>query len=268
MSPKEQAFLYDVFIVPGWREVFDRMVDDEVRMPKPGRILDVGCGTGGYVVGLAARLGRDSEIVGVDVSEEMLRLARAKADVQKMTHVRFASGSLAATGQATADFDVVIGDASLAEPQRVGAITAELARVARPNATVVLKLATRSSFDEFFSIYWEALDEAGLDDLTPQLEALILERLTIEEAEALGLEAGLRKVQSVTRKEIFYYADAATFLSAPLIDLAFLHHWLAILPNEDAVSLMREKLAVIIDRERQGLDFDVSIKATLVIGEK
>ncbi len=268
MSAKEQAFLYDLFIVPGWREVFDRLVDDEIKMPQPGRILEVGCGTGGFVVSLAARLGRDSAIVGVDESAEMLKLARGKAEVQKLTHVQFASGSLAATGQADADFDVVIGDASLSAPESVGAILAELARVARPNATVVLKLATRSSFDEFFSIYWEALYEMGMDDLTPQLEALILERLTTDAAEALALEAGLRNVQSVTRREQFDYADAATFLSAPLIDTAFLHHWLAILPNEEAVSRARDKMAVIIERERQNMDFDVSIKATLVIGQK
>src|ERR1700745_99788 len=47
-----------------------RLLDDP-----PGTLLDVGCGTGAYAAGLAAR---GWNVTGVDASEDMLRRARSK----------------------------------------------------------------------------------------------------------------------------------------------------------------------------------------------
>jgi len=47
--------------------------------PQPGeRVLDVGCGCGQTTVDLAERLGREGQVVGVDISEPMLEVARAR----------------------------------------------------------------------------------------------------------------------------------------------------------------------------------------------
>src|SRR5206468_1560085 len=69
-DPKEQAYLFDLYVVPQWREVFDRLVDEEVELPKAGKLLDAECGTGGYAIDLALRIGKKAEVVGVDASEE------------------------------------------------------------------------------------------------------------------------------------------------------------------------------------------------------
>ena len=267
-NAKELAYLYDLYVVPTWREAFDQLVDEEVKPPEEGRVLDAGCGTGGYTIDLSARLGAKAEVVGVDESEERLELARAKAVVQHLHHVNFAQGEMVALGQADEDFDLVIGDASMMPSDRIDEALGELARVAKPGATVALKLTTRGSFDEFFSLYWEALHDLGLEDLTPQLEELITERLTVDQAERLARGAGLRHVRSVTRKQEFDYDDAANFLAAPLIETSFLDRWLEILPDSETAGRVRAALAEVIDRERHEMDFDVSIKATLVIGQK
>ncbi|MFJ6834540.1 class I SAM-dependent methyltransferase [Streptomyces sp. NPDC091209] len=44
-----------------------------------GRVLDVGCGTGGTTVALARRLGAEGRCVGVDISGPMVEAARARA---------------------------------------------------------------------------------------------------------------------------------------------------------------------------------------------
>ena len=97
----------------------------------------------------------------------------------------------------------------------------ELARVAKKGAPVVMKLATRGSFDEFFSLYWEALYELGLTEYSPRLEGLSLERPTSSAAEELGDAAGLKDLRSVTVSEELNFADAQSFLTSPLIDMAF-----------------------------------------------
>src|SRR5438270_10151597 len=92
-SAQELAYLYDLYIVPTWRELFDRLVDEEVKPPKQGRLLDAECGTGSYAIDLSAKLGPKAEVIGVDPSDERLELARAKAQVKKLHHVDFVPSS-------------------------------------------------------------------------------------------------------------------------------------------------------------------------------
>jgi ubiquinone/menaquinone biosynthesis C-methylase UbiE len=265
---KELAYLYDLYIAPGWREAFDQIIDDEIELPKEGKFLDAECGTGGYAIELAIKGGEKTEVVGVDSSPEQLALARGKAGVKKLNRLTFQPGWLGDLDFADGEFDLVIGDASMTPPPQIGEVAAELARVARKGAVVALKLTTRGSFDEFFSIYWEALYHLGLLRYVPQLEGLITERLTVSDAEQAAIDAGLKQVRSVTRKEQFDYTGGKAFFESPLIATFFLADWLAILPDEETRRLVRQQLVKIIDEERHGMDFDVSIKATLIIGRK
>ncbi|MGH9833761.1 MAG: class I SAM-dependent methyltransferase [Blastocatellia bacterium] len=265
---KELAYLFDLYIAPGWREAFNQIVDDEIELPKEGKFLDAECGTGGYAIDLAVRGGAKTEVVGVDQSGERLALARGKAEAGMVKRVTFQQGSLSALDFADGEFDLVIGDASMLPPAEIGAALAELLRVAKKGATAVLKLTTRGSFDEFFSVYWEALYNLEMLEYVPQLEELITERLMVSDAEELAIELGLENVRSVTRKAQFDYGDGEVFFEAPLIEAFFLDDWFAMLPDQDARQLVRRQLVKIIDEERHAMDFDVSIKATLIIGRK
>ncbi len=74
---------------------------EELR-PAPARILDVGTGTGAAAMWFARRFG-DAEVLGVDVSSEMISRARAKAT----DRVRF---EIADTSKAAAEgpFDLIV----------------------------------------------------------------------------------------------------------------------------------------------------------------
>jgi ubiquinone/menaquinone biosynthesis C-methylase UbiE len=265
---KELAYLYDLYVAPTWSEAFDQMVDEEIELPKEGRFLDVECGTGGYTIDLAVRGGANTEVVGVDPSPEKLALARGKAIVKKLDRVEFREGWMNSLELPDDEFDLVIGDASMSAPSEIGPALAELRRVAAKGATVVLKLTTLGSLDEFFSIFWESLYNLGLLDYAPQLEGLITERLTVSAAEEIAVDAGLKDVRIVTSKEQFAYKDGKEFFESPLIETFFLNDWLAILHDEETREKVRQQMVKIIDEEHHKMDFDVSIKATLIIGQK
>ena len=70
----------------------------------PARIADVGCGTGSLAVLLAQQ---GNTVSGVDISGNMIRLARSKAQVAGVS-VDFMRGDAAAPPFVPASFDIVL----------------------------------------------------------------------------------------------------------------------------------------------------------------
>lgn len=56
------------------------LLADAVAEASARRILDVGCGTGATTVAVARRLGQNGTCLGIDLSEEMIAAARARAE--------------------------------------------------------------------------------------------------------------------------------------------------------------------------------------------
>src|SRR5262245_12407393 len=156
---RESAYRYDLFITPQWRDRFDTLFNENVELPLDGRILDVNCGTGAHAIEIAERLKEKGEVIGIDPSAERIELARAKAQVEKAERIEFEKGSATSLRFDDDSFDTVIGDASMLSTETAKAMLAEMVRVVKPGGRVVLKMTTHGSFDEFFSIYWEALHE-------------------------------------------------------------------------------------------------------------
>ena len=268
-SDKELAFLHDLYVATDWGERFAELFDAHVKLPKKGRALYVGSGTGGHALKLAERAGEGVTLVGVDEHAARVEISRAKAAAVKLHgQTEFHAAQLEALDFEDEQFDVIVCDASLIPPERLPEVVAELLRVAAPGATVSLSLATASSYGEFFSLYWEALLDAELADEAPLVAELISRLPVVSDVTQLAEREGLESVQFWTNVEEFHYATAEEFLSAPLVRDFLLRDWLEPLPDEDARTRAVAALAPLIDEERNEADFILSIKATLVAGRK
>jgi SAM-dependent methyltransferase len=65
----------------------------EALAPRTGeRILDVGCGAGQSTLELATRVGPSGRVLGVDVSEPLLALARQRRDAARADQAQFVAG--------------------------------------------------------------------------------------------------------------------------------------------------------------------------------
>ncbi|MGQ0763456.1 MAG: class I SAM-dependent methyltransferase [Acidobacteriota bacterium] len=265
-SQKELAFLHDLYVAPDWGERFAELVDAHVKLPKEGRALYVAVGTGSHALALRERAGQSLEFLCVDESDECLELARAKAAAinEKTQFQREAPSSLS---QADDRFDLVLGNASMTRLKDFRLMLSELVRVAAPGGTVAFWLPTTSSFGEFFSIFWEALLNAELEDHGIDVEHMITELPTESEAEKLAQSEGLDDVQSWTAVEEFDYESAEQFLNSPLMTDFLLPGWLGSVP-EGAKERVIEELSRIIDDERHSGAFVLTLKATLVVGKK
>jgi ubiquinone/menaquinone biosynthesis C-methylase UbiE len=265
-TEKELAFLHDLFVAPDWGERFAELIDQHVTIPKEGKALYLGVGTGGHAIALHERAGDKIEFLGLDENEECLELARAKAGATKDA-AKFRKGRLDELELVDDEYDVVIGNASLLPRQRVTRMLAEMVRVAAPGAVVALTLPSASSFGEFFSIYWEALHNTGLIDHEDNVEHLILELPAVSHIEGLARDEGLTHVESWTTIEEFDFDSGEQFLSSPLVSEFLMENWLASVPGELRDALLKE-LTRLINEERHEAEFALSVKATLVMGRK
>jgi ubiquinone/menaquinone biosynthesis C-methylase UbiE len=265
-SDKELAFLHDLFIAPDWGERFSEMIDAHVKLPKEGKALYVAAGTGGHALAMHERAGEKVELLCVDENAECLELARAKARATN-EQLTFKTTQFDELDLNDNRFDLVIGNASLVARQRVRKMFSELVRVAAPGATIAFTLPTYSSFGEFFSIYWEALHNNGLLDHESDVEQLITELPTVSDVERLAEDEALTDVHSWTRIEEFDFESGEQFLSSPLVAEFLIHDWLALVPDDKRAALFSE-ISRLINEERHEAEFALSVKATLIIGQK
>jgi len=113
-----------------------RLVHEALNAQPGERVLDVGCGPGFYVAELLDRVGKTGAVVGVDVSAEMLNLARRRCEGQ--ANVAFHDASATALPAADSSFDAALSVQVLEFVADVDAALAEIRRVLRPGGRVVL----------------------------------------------------------------------------------------------------------------------------------
>ncbi len=102
----------------------------------PRSILDACCGTGGVTAALASRF-RESEIVGVDLSPEMLGRAREHLR-SEAGRVRFAEAPAESLPLASGSVDLVVCANALHLVPEPAQALAEFARVTSPGGLVVI----------------------------------------------------------------------------------------------------------------------------------
>ncbi len=100
------------------------------------RLLDVGCGTGNYARDVAPLVGGTGRVVGVDLSETMIGVARHRAEGLGLP-IEFRVGDALALPFPDAAFDGCRVERVLQYLDDPGCALAEMARVAKPGGRVV-----------------------------------------------------------------------------------------------------------------------------------
>ena len=99
-------------------------------------VLDLGSGGGIDVLLSARRVGPTGQAIGLDMTDEMLELARRNAADAGATNVVFHKGRIEAIPLADASVDVVISNCVINLAADKPAVLAEMARVLRPGGRI------------------------------------------------------------------------------------------------------------------------------------
>ncbi|MFC1919860.1 class I SAM-dependent methyltransferase [Chloroflexota bacterium] len=118
-----------------------------LKIEKGMQVLDFGCGTGNFSVKLAKK---GCRVTGVDVSEEMLKIARSKAVMQRfdIDFIRITGDELAFEDSY---FDAVVTMATFEFIKDSLKVLAELFRVVKPGGQVLVgTIAKDSAWGEYY----------------------------------------------------------------------------------------------------------------------
>ena len=161
-------------------------------------VLDLGSGAGADVLISARRVGATGRVIGLDMTDEMLELARANAAEAGVANVEFVKGHIEDIPLADASVDVVISNCVINLSGDKAAVLREVARVLRPGGRFAVS---------------DVIADPEMDDATradiAQWTGCIAGALTREEFASVLAGAGLADVEIRETHRVHEHAAAA-----------------------------------------------------------
>jgi ubiquinone/menaquinone biosynthesis C-methylase UbiE len=166
-------------------------------------VLDLGSGAGADVLISARRVGTTGKAIGLDMTEEMLELARRNAREAGLGNVEFHKGYIEEIPLPDASVDVVISNCVLNLSGDKPKVLREAARVLRPGGRVAISDVIAD----------EDMDDATRADMR-QWTGCIAGALTRREFEDALAGAGLKDVEIRETHRVHEHAGAAIIRAA------------------------------------------------------
>jgi arsenite methyltransferase len=170
-------------------------------------VLDLGSGAGADVLISARRVGASGKAIGLDMTDEMLELARRNAGDAGVENVEFVKGYLEDIPLPDSSVDVVLSNCVINLAADKGKVLAEAARVLRPGGRFAVSDVIAD----------DEMDDATRQDMQ-QWTGCVAGALTRAEFEQGLARAGLTDIEiRVTHRVHEYASSAIVRASKPLV---------------------------------------------------
>ena len=126
--------------------------------PRAGEhVLDVCCGSGASALPAAEAVGPHGSVLGVDLSAQLLALARAKVRERGLAHVEFRPGDMLDLGLPEARFDAVVCVFGIFFVPDMSAAVRALWRLVRPGGKLAVTTWGERFFEPGSSAFWSSI---------------------------------------------------------------------------------------------------------------
>ena len=154
-------------VAPAW-EKWDQYLDHnlsfvsyrligDARLRVGHRVLDLGCGTGFPAILAAHAVGSNGSVIGLDLSEGMLAVARRKANALGLTNIMFQNDDVTTLPFNQYSFDAVISRFCLMFLPDIPAAVTEIARVLRSGGYITAAVWSTPDKNPFMRIPMEVI---------------------------------------------------------------------------------------------------------------
>jgi SAM-dependent methyltransferase len=124
----------------------------------PGdRVLDLCCGAGASVVPAARAVGPTGTVVGVDITEPLMELARQRLAEEGLTNTELVRSDATATGFLDGSFDVVVCVFGVFFVADMPAFVSEMWRMVRPGGRLAITTWGPGVWEPATGIFWDAV---------------------------------------------------------------------------------------------------------------
>lgn len=147
----------------GYWNLYGRRTVDRLALRPGMRVLDVCCGSGASALPAAEAVGPGGYVLGVDLAENLLALARAKAQRQGLSNVEFRNGDMLDLGLPEASFDAVICVFGIFFVPDIAAAVRELWRYVAPGGTLAITTWGPRFVEPLGTAFWDAVRDERPD---------------------------------------------------------------------------------------------------------
>ena len=144
-------------------ERYGRRTVERLRLAPGARVLDVCCGSGASAIPAAKIVGPDGSVVGVDLAENLLELARAKAKELGLENTEFQSGDMTNLVFEANHFDAVVCVFGIFFVPEMDVALAELKRVLKTGGALAITTWGPKLFEPVNSVFWNSIREVRPD---------------------------------------------------------------------------------------------------------
>lgn len=149
---RSPADVYDERFVPALFQQWGDTVSEIASIAQGQRVLDVACGTGALALAAAKRVGANGSVVGLDLNEEMLAVAR-----RKHARVDWKNGRAESLPFENASFDRVVSQFGFMFFDDHLAALREMLRVLRPGGRLVVAVCDALDHSPGYAVFAELL---------------------------------------------------------------------------------------------------------------
>jgi len=184
---------------------FGRETIERLKLPQGAHVLDVCSGSGASAIPAAQAVGPKGSVLAVDLAQNLLALARAKADALGLKNIEFRNGDLLDAAIPAAHFDAVVCVFGIFFVPDMQAAVRALWRAVRPGGRLVITTWGPNFFEPGSAAFWNSI-RAERPDLhksfnpwdrisDPQSVRALLESGGAERADAVAV-AGMHPIAS------------------------------------------------------------------------
>lgn len=146
-----------------FRDRFGRRTVERLDL-KPGmRVLDVACGAGAATFPAAEAVGATGAVLGVDLAENQLELARRKAAQRGLANVEFRAGDMRDLRLPDMAYDAVICAFGIFYVPDMKAATQALWRCVAPGGQLALATWGPRQYEPLMSVFWDSVQAVRPD---------------------------------------------------------------------------------------------------------
>jgi ubiquinone/menaquinone biosynthesis C-methylase UbiE len=145
---------------------YGRRTVERLALRSGSTVLDVGCGSGASAIPAALTVGPSGRVVGVDLAERLLTLARAKAVCLNLHNIEFLQRDMEGLEFPDGSFDAVVCVFAIFFVSDMAKQVRKLWRLVRPGGQLAITTWGPRMFEPGSSAWWSAVKQVRPDLLS------------------------------------------------------------------------------------------------------